>query len=147
MKYSIAVLLTLFILASGHIGADSSLLLRQPSVHADRLAFVYAGDIWVANRDGSNPSRLTSHPANESGPVFSPDGRHIAFMAEYEDNADVYVIPVEGGQPRRLTWHPGPDIPTGWTADGSAVTMVSRRETDHGRSAQLYHAFRAVQGE
>ncbi|MDH3441050.1 MAG: PDZ domain-containing protein, partial [Gammaproteobacteria bacterium] len=42
--------------------------------------------------------------------------------------------------PRRLTWHPGPDVPTGWTADGSAVTLVSPRETDHGRSGQWYHA-------
>jgi tricorn protease len=141
MKYSFAFLLSLFILFSGSIAADSVLLLRQPSVHGDQLAFVYAGDIWVASRDGSSPRRLTSDPAEESGPVFSPDGKYIAFEANYEDNSDVYVIPASGGQPRRLTWHPGSDIPTGWTADSNAVTLVSRRETDHGRSAQLYHAY------
>ena len=119
--------------------AAETLLLKEPALSADRLAFVYAGDIWVANRDGSAPRRLTSHPASESGPRFSPDGSMLAFVARYEDNADVYVIPVDGGQPRRLTWHPGDDIATGWTADGKAVTFVSRRETDHGRSNQWYH--------
>ena len=116
------------------------LLLKQPSVSAQNLAFVYAGDIWVANRDGSSPRRLTSSPAEENSPIFSPDGKLIAFSANYENNDDVYFIPVSGGQPQRLTWHPGPDIPTGWAPDGKAVTMVSTRETDHGRSGQLYHA-------
>jgi len=120
--------------------ADQTLLLRQPDISADHLAFVYAGDIWVANRDGSAPRRLTSNPATESAPVFSPDGSLIAFNAAYENNVDVYVIPVAGGQPRRLTWHPGQDMVTGWTADGGAVTFVSARESDHGREGQLYHA-------
>ena len=45
--------------------ADQTLLLKQPAVSADRLAFVYAGDIWTAARDGTEPRRLTSHPASE----------------------------------------------------------------------------------
>ena len=120
--------------------AQQTLLLRQPDISADQLAFVYAGDIWIADRDGSNPRRLTSSPVEESNPSFSPDGTRIAFAASYENNLDAYVISTSGGQPRRLTWHPGPDVPTGWTADGSAVTLVSPRETDHGRSGQWYHA-------
>jgi len=121
------------------VNAQQTLLLRQPDISADKLTFVYAGDIWVANRDGSNPRRLTSSPAEENSPTFSPDGTQIAFAAAYENNRDVYVSPTAGGQPQRLTWHPGADLPTGWTADGSAVTMVSARESDHGRSGQLYH--------
>jgi tricorn protease len=120
--------------------AQGTLLLRQPALSVDHLAFVYAGDIWIADRDGSNPRRLTSHPATEDNPTFSPDGMMLAFSASYENNRDVYVIPIEGGQPRRLTWHPGTDVPTGWTADGRAVTFISRRETENGRSGQLYHA-------
>jgi tricorn protease len=130
----------LLVLLGATAEARQTLLLRQPDISADKLAFVYAGDVWLANRDGSAPRRLTSSPAEENRPTFSPDGSMIAFAAEYEDNTDVYVIAVSGGQPKRLTWHPGPDIPTGWTADGSAVTFVSARETDHGRSGQLYHA-------
>jgi tricorn protease len=118
---------------------ETTLLLRQPALSKDHLAFVYAGDIWIADRSGRTARRLTSHPAEENSPVFSPDGRHIAFAAEYEDNTDVYVVPVAGGQPRRLTWHPGTDRPQGWSADGREVAFVSARETDHGRSGQLFH--------
>lgn len=131
-------LASLLVLLSHAALAEQTLLLRQPALSAERLAFVYAGDIWLANPDGSSPRRLTSHPAEENLPSFSPDGSLVAFAAEYENQVDVYVVPAAGGQPRRLTWHPGTDIPTGWSADGSAVTFVSDRETDHGRSGQLY---------
>ena len=73
------------------------------------IAFVHAGDIWIAAPDGSNPVRLTSHPADERDPVFSPDGTKIAYTANYDGNADVFVIDVRGGEPKRLTWHPGDD--------------------------------------
>lgn len=131
----------LCLLALGTDGAaQQTLLLRSPAVSANHIAFVYAGDLWVADRDGSNPRRLTAHPAGEGEPEFSPDGSMLAFAGDYDGNRDVYVIAVDGGQPRRLTWHPGADTPTGWTADGQAVTVVSDRETDHGRSGQLFHA-------
>jgi tricorn protease len=119
--------------------ADETLLLRQPALSKDHLAFVYAGDIWIADRSGAGARRLTSHPAEEQLPVFSPDGQYLAFAADYEGNTDVYIVPVSGGQPQRLTWHPGADRPQGWSADGREVAFVSARETDHGRSGQLYH--------
>jgi tricorn protease-like protein len=80
-------------------------LLRQPAVSKDHLAFVYGGNIWVSDRDGSHPVQITSHPASKFAPHFSPDDKWIAFSANYDNNTDVYVVPVEGGQPRRLTWH------------------------------------------
>lgn len=129
-----------FLIASLSLFAQQTLLLKQPAISEKHLAFVYAGDIWVAERDGSYPRRLTSHPVGESDPLFSPDGSMIAYLAANENNLDVYVISVDGGQPTRLTWHPGYDIPLDWTPDGKAVAFASGRETDHGRSAQLYHA-------
>ena len=114
-------------------------LLRDPAISAERLAFVYAGDLWIAGLDGSDPRRLTTSPAEENRPIFSPDGTKLAFAADYGDNLDVYVIDVDGGQPQRLTWHPGADIPVDWAPDGSAVAFASGRETDHGRSDQLWH--------
>jgi tricorn protease len=140
MKISIGLAGILLAFLVIPVSANQTLLLRQPALSEDRLAFVYAGDIWIADRDGSRPRRLTSSPADESLPIFSPDGKSIAFAGTYEGNSDIYVIPAEGGQPRRLTWHPDDDIPLDWTPDGSAVAFVSRRETDHGRSGQLYHA-------
>lgn len=120
--------------------ADSpeTLLLRQPAVSKDHLAFAYAGDIWISDRDGGHPNRLTAHPAAEYGPHFSPDGKWIAYTANYDNNTDVYVVPVEGGQPRRLTWHPAPDVVTGWSADGKRVLFTSPREVANSRSSQLY---------
>jgi tricorn protease len=118
--------------------ADQTLLLRQPALSQDHLAFVYAGDIWVSDWSGQNARRLTSGAATEDTPVFSPDGSMIAFRAAYENNNDVYVMPVAGGQPQRLTWHPARDTPQGWSKDGKEVFFVSARETDHGRSGQLF---------
>jgi tricorn protease len=113
-------------------------LLRQPAVSKDHLAFVYGGDIWLSDRDGGHPVQLTSNPASEFAPHFSPDGKWIAFSANYDNNIDVYVIAVEGGQPRRLTWHPAADIVNGWSADGKRVLFVSTRETANSRSGQFY---------
>lgn len=134
------VLMAVAGLAQAQPADDATLLLRQPAVSAERLAFVYAGDLWVAHRDGSAPRRLTSHAAEENTPIFSPDGKQLAYAATYEDNTDVYVIGIDGGQPQRLTWHPAVDVPVSWTPDGTAVALVSNRETDQGRSGQLYHA-------
>lgn len=117
---------------------SQTMLIRQPAISANHLAFVYAGDIWVADRNGKHPQRLTTHPADELGPVFSPDGKSIAFTARYDGNTDVYVIGIDGGQPKRLTWHPGTDTVVGWSADGKRVLFASPREVALGRSNQLY---------
>jgi len=127
------------LMASSASAQEQTLLLSQPDLSGDHIAFVYAGDIWIADRDGAHPQRLTSHPANEGSVKFSPDGKMLAFTARYDGNGDVYVMPVSGGQPKRLTFHPDYDRVTGWTADGSAVVFSSRRENSFGRSGQLYH--------
>ena len=114
-------------------------LLRDPAVSDNALAFAYAGDIWIANRDGSNPRRLTSHTADERDPIFSPDGSMIAFTANIDGNDDVFVISANGGPPKRLTWHPGNDLAVDWAPGGKAVAMVSARERRAGRAGQLYH--------
>lgn len=107
-------------------------MLEDPALSRSHVAFAYDGDLWIAERDGSSPRRLTTHPGNEGAPRFSPDGRWLAFSGEYDGNTDVFVVPVTGGAPRRLTWHPSADIVRGWTPDGSAVLFVSPRDTHFG---------------
>jgi tricorn protease len=102
-------------------------MLAQPAISKSHIAFIYAGDLWVADINGENVRRLTTHEGTESHPVFSPDGQLIAFSAHYDGNTDVYIIPSEGGVPKRLTWHPGYDIVRGFTPDGSAVLFISAR--------------------
>jgi tricorn protease len=104
-------------------------LLRQPTVSADRIAFAYASNIWVVERAGGLARRLTSFQGATTNPKFSPDGKWIAFSADYSGNVDVYVVPAEGGEPKRLTWHPGADNVQGWTPDGKNVLFASSRAT------------------
>jgi len=118
--------------------AEPTLLLRQPTVSAEHIAFAYAGDIWLARRDGSQPRRLTVHPAVESDPQLSPDGGLLAFTGHYDGNVDVYLLPVEGGQPTRLTFHPGDDEVRGWTPDGSQVVFRSRRLSQARKYGRLF---------
>ena len=80
-------------------------------------------------RAGGTARRLTSFQGQTTNPHFSPDGKWIAFSAEYAGNTDVYVVPAEGGEPKRLTWHPGADTVQGWTPDGKAVLFASARAT------------------
>ncbi len=112
-------------------------LLSTPAITEGRIAFVYAGDVWIADFDGANPRRLTSHPGEERNPFFAPDGKRIAFTASYDGNVDVYVIPAEGGEPVRLTWHPGEDIVRGFTPDGK-VLFSSQRAVFSRRHAQFF---------
>jgi tricorn protease len=120
------------------IDTKDTRMLSQPAVSADHIAFIYAQDLWVANADGSQPRRLTVSEGVESNPVFSPDGKWIAFSAQYDGNLDVYIIPVEGGIPKRLTWHPGADIVRGFTRDGKSVLFASQRAVFTGRYLKLY---------
>jgi len=131
--------LALLYAASAASGGESSgtALLRQPALSREHLAFVYGGDIWLADRDGQHPVRLTVH-ASAYGPHFSPDGQWIAYSATYAGNTDVYVIPTAGGQPRRLTWHPSRDEVDGWSPDGKRILFASPRAVANNRSNQLY---------
>ncbi len=122
------------------LGVDISdtRLLENPAISRDQIAFGYANDLWTAGRDGSHPRRLTTHPGQEFGPRYSPDGTLIAFTGSYEGNTDVFVVPAVGGVPRRLTWHPGADRVLGFTPDGSAVLFASARHVYTGRYTQLF---------
>ena len=112
-------------------------LLQTPAIADGKIAFVYADDIWVANVDGSNPRRITSHPGTEQNPYFSPDGKHIAFTGSYDGNVDVYVISADGGEPARLTWHPGEDIVRGFTPRGEVI-FSSQRSVFSRRHSQFF---------
>ncbi len=80
-------------------------LLRFPDINKDLVAFVYAGDIWTVSSNGGEAKRLTSHMGMELFPKISPDGKWIAFSAEYSGTRQVYVMPAKGGTPKQLTYY------------------------------------------
>jgi len=133
--------ITFLALAATAVSAQESTdtrLLSQPAVSAGHIAFVYDGDLWLANRDGTDARRLTTHPGYEGSPRFSPDGSMLAFTGEYDGNADVFVVPVSGGSPTRLTWHPAQDVVRDWAPDGSGILFMSQRDVFTNRFTQLF---------
>ncbi len=106
---------------------DPPLLLRKPTVSRTEIAFAYGGDLWLVPRAGGDARRLTSDVGIETDPIFSPDGRTIAFTGEYDGNLDVFIVPTTGGVPTRLTSHPYADVAVGFTPDGTRVLFRSRR--------------------
>ena len=108
--------------------AAETRLLRFPDLYGDTVVFTYAGDLWLANTDGTNVRRLTSHPGQELFGRFSPDGQHIAFTGQYDGGEQVYVVPVTGGEPTRLTWYPseGPLPPPVLQVSASQIGLLMK---------------------
>src|SRR5690242_9426112 len=128
MRFKVpALLLTILLCVGIASAADTPLLVQQPALNKTEIVFVYGGYLWSVPRDGGEARQLTTG-GHESSPVFSPDGKWIAFSGQYDGNQDVYVMPADGGEPRRLTWHPGQDAPISWTNDGKRVLFVSGRD-------------------
>jgi tricorn protease len=113
-------------------------MFRQPAVSAEKIAFVYAGDIWLVPKTGGTAVRLSSPAGEESFPRFSPDGSKLAYSADYDGNTEVYVVPTTGGTPVRVTHHPMADRVIGWHPDGQRILFASGRESGRQRYNQFY---------
>jgi tricorn protease len=137
-RLSFVIALCVALLSTGFAGADEGegRLLRFPDIHGDFVVFVYAGDLWRAPSDGGAARRLTAHAGLELFPQISPDGRWIAFSAEYTGSRQVYVMPSGGGPSRQLTFYNevGPMPPRGgwdnwilgWSPDGKILVRMNR---------------------
>jgi tricorn protease len=112
-------------------------IFQRPALSRDLIAFGYAGDLWTVPRTGGRATRLTNGVGIESAPVFSPDGKTVAFTGDYDGNTDVFTVPTTGGVPFRLTYHPAVDFAVGWTPDGKNILFRSNRESVS-RYTQLY---------
>ena len=138
MKMKYFSLLIIFLISFSRDYAQGTRILRQSTLHAEKIAFAYAGEIWISDFDGQKIQRLTSTPAVESNPNFSPDGKLIAFTSNRSGTNAVYVVAAEGGEPRRLTWHPSPAVVCGWTPDGKNILYSSGRETAPVENGRLW---------
>jgi tricorn protease len=127
-RYLLAALL-LGALAGSGTAQEPIKLARTPDISPDGklVTFSYLGDIWVVDAIGGVARPVTVHRAHEMNPVFSPDGKWIAFSSNRHGSYNVFVIPVESGKPRRLTFDSCNELVTGWTPDGKNVLFASTR--------------------
>ncbi|HEX4845304.1 MAG TPA: hypothetical protein VFV26_03740 [Geothrix sp.] len=118
--------------------AETPLWLRTPAVSPDgtAIAFSYQGRLYRVPATGGLAAPLTLGEAHDFMPVWSRDGKWIAFASDRTGNFDVYVMPSEGGAARRLTFHSANDLPSDFTPDGKEVLFTSRRQ-DTAENAQF----------
>jgi tricorn protease len=130
--------------------AQETRLLRFPACSTEQIVFTYGGDLYSVPIAGGVARKLTGHEGNEMFARFSPDGRQLAFTAQYDGNTEVYVMPATGGVPRRLTYtatlgrdevsdRMGPNnIVMGWTHDSQRIVFRSRMKEPNDFIGQLY---------
>lgn len=133
-------LFALLLLAGTTFAQEPIKFARTPDISPDGkiIAFSYLGDIWTVEAIGGVARPVTMHEAHDYAPVFSPDGRHLAFSSNRHGGYDVFVVPVQGGKPRRLTFDSAADIVCGWTPDGKNVVFNSARGTAFPANPEMY---------
>jgi tricorn protease len=123
------------------------LWLRHSAISPDgsQVAFSYKGDIYLVSSNGGVASPLTMDASYEFMPVWSNDGKSLAFASDRYGNFDIFIAPVNGGDLKRLTFHSSDDFPHTFTNDNSAVVFNSWRvdlpkyaQFPNGRMPELY---------
>lgn len=107
--------------------SDSIPYFTEPAISPDRseIAFVSGGDVWTVPTAGGEARLLISNPANESRPLYSPDGRNIAFISNRTGNGDIYVLALDTGDLKRLTFDDSLDQLDAWSRDGRWIYFSS----------------------
>lgn len=124
-KQVFTIAASLFSIAA--MAQNSPLWMRFPAISPDgqTVAFSYKGDLWTVPVNGGQAHQLTTNPAYEAYPVWSPDSRQIAFASTREGSMDVYVVSKDGGAPRRLTTDSGDEFPMAWRNDNTILLRAN----------------------
>lgn len=125
--------LLLVVLSAAAVSAQSSggvvprPYFTEPAISPDRseIAFVSGGDIWAVSAGGGEARLLLSHPANESRPFYSPDGKRLAFISNRTGGGDIYLLTFATSEVIRLTFDDGHEQLDGWSRDGRWIYFSS----------------------
>lgn len=125
----------------GHaaIAGDNPIrLASDPALSSDgkRLAFAWHGEIWIANTKGGFARRLTVSNGRDSHPVFSPDGKQIAFNSTRNGSNQVFVVPFAGGTPEQWTFHSEGSIVQQWQSE--QMLLYALRDQFWRRGARFF---------
>ena len=125
-KFLTAVLTAVFTVSTLLTHASQAitpLWLRDVQVSPDgsQVLFCYKGDIYKVSTNGGTAIQLTTQDSYECSPVWSVDGKQIAFSSDRHGNLDIFVMSAEGGSATRLTYHSAPEVPQAFTPDGKWV--------------------------
>jgi tricorn protease len=146
MKKIIAVALFLVSCAFNSFTQAPSWL-RYPSISPDgkTIVFTYKGDLYKVPSTGGTATPLTMHEAHDFMPVWSKDGKSIAFASDRYGNFDVYTIAAEGGEAKRITYHSANEYPYSFTNDnknivfgGTRMDLPTNRQYPTGYMSELY---------
>src|ERR1051326_2242916 len=128
LSYARSLVVVVFIIVTSSIAiAEPRPYFTEPSLSPDRkeIAFVSGGDIWTVPATGGIASLLVSHSANEARPLYSPDGRQLAFISTRTGNGDIYLLTLASGDLKPITFDDGPDQLDGWSRDGHWLYFTS----------------------
>lgn len=133
MGRSLAILAFASCFATLSVAGDRVYRTTDPAIspQGDRIVFSWQGDLWLVPVAGGEATRLTVHAAEDAQPVWSPDGKQIAFTSNRFGSVNIFVMDVKGQNLRRLTYDGGTTYPTSFSPDGR---MIYGYSTTTGRS-------------
>lgn len=91
------------------------------SPQGDKIAFCYKGDLYVVPTGGGRALQLTTGSSYETSPIWSPDGKTLAFATDRNGNFDIYTVPAEGGVAKRVTTNSAYETPLAFSPDGKMI--------------------------
>ncbi len=126
-RISLPSLLLTFVFSTGIFAQSSRPSLATPAISPDgkEIAFASGGDIWTAPADGGEARLLISNPADESRPLYSPDGSKLAFVSTRTGGGDIYVLTLVTGALERITFSDSASNLDSWSRDGQWLYFTS----------------------